>query len=111
MRNARRSNDMPQALMGTFSTGQSAVVGQSSGPIVIETGKTTARLTVTGLNGSNQVKTQKSTNNGQTWADQTTYSSAQTNVGVTVVAGEHWRLVTTAQQALRDIPYKFSMES
>lgn len=95
----------------TFATGSVADSGNASDVMVVPTGVTTARLTITGLDGSNTVKSQKRTTPGGAFADQTTYNSNQSNVAVTVAAGEEWRLLGITQQAIKDIQYKFSCES
>lgn len=104
---------MSQALAGSFNTGSVAcgVGSQQSGVLVVPSSTTTARLTLAGLDGSNTVKTQRSTNNGVTWVDQSTYNSDQNQVGVAVAAGHHWRIVTVAMQPIRSIAYKLSAES
>lgn len=104
---------MSQNVKGTFYSGNSSNAGsQLSDVLVIPTGVTSMKLSVAGaVNASNTVKTQKSTNNGQTWADQSTYNSAQSNTAVTVVAGEHWRLALVASQVLKAIDYSLSVES
>ena len=95
----------------TMATGGNAATGNASDTLIIPTGMTTARLTITGLDGSNTVKTQKRTTPGGAWVDQTTYNSNQSNVAVTVAAGEEWRILGVSQQAIKDISYKFSCES
>lgn len=103
---------MSQNVKGTFASAQSVAVGQVSDALVIPTGVTSMKLTLGGtIDASNTVKTQKSTNNGQTWADQTTYNSAQTNTAVTVAAGEQWRVQNVAQQAFKTLDYSLSAES
>jgi predicted cupin superfamily sugar epimerase len=102
---------MSQCIQGTFTTGAVAAPGEISDALVIPTGTTTARLTTLGLDASNTVKTQKVTAPGTAWADQTTYNSDQTNLGITVAAGEQWRLVHVAATAIKDIRYKLSAES
>lgn len=102
---------MPQVVQGTFATGGVAGSGLDSDDLMIHSSVTTMRLTITGLDGSNTVKTQKRTTPGGAWVDQTTYNSDQSNVGVTVAAGERWQLLTITQQATRDIRYKMSLES
>jgi len=97
-------------LQETFATGSDPVSGNNSDVMTVPTGTTTALLTITGLDASNTVKTQKRTAGG-TFADQTTYNSNQTNTAVTVAAGEEWRIVGITQQAFKDIRYKFSCES
>lgn len=103
-----------QIVQGTFATGGVAITAAQPGGsdvVPVPTGTTTMRLTLTGLDGSNQVKTQKRTSPGGTFVDQTTYSSDQNAVGVTVAAGEEWRVVQVLQQATKDIRYKLSCES
>lgn len=103
---------MPQVVQGTFTTSQAPVsVGQNSDDLVVHSSVTTMRLTITGLDGSNTVKTQKRTSPGGTWVDQTTYNSDQNNVAVTVASGERWQLITITQQPVRDIRYKLSCEN
>lgn len=103
---------MSQAVLaGTFATGASASVGNASAGLLIHSSVTTMRLTTQGLDASNTIKTQKRTTPGGTWVDQTTYNSDQTNVGVTVAAGEEWRVVQLTQQATKDVRYKLSLES
>lgn len=95
----------------TFATGSTASVGNCSDVVNIPTGVTTLLLTTVGLDGSNTIKTQKRTTPGGAWADQTTYSSDQTNTAVTVAAGEEWRVCQVTQQAIKDVRYKLSCES
>ena len=104
---------MTATVAGSFNTGSNVagIADQQSGVLVIQTSTTTAKLTLSGLDANNRVKSQKSTNNGSTWADQTTYNADQSAVGVTVAAGEHWRLQTVAMQAIRTINFKLSAES
>lgn len=96
---------------GTLTTGQNAVSGNASDTLIVPTGYTTMRLTLTGLDGSNTVKTQKRTTPSGAFADQTTYNSNQSNVAVTVAAGEEWRVLGITQQAIKDIQYTLSCES
>ncbi len=103
---------MSQAVKGSFTSGQSVNIGQASDVLVIPSGVVAMALTLGGaIDASNTCKTQKSTDNGQTWADQTTYNSAQAAVAVTVAHGEQWRLVAVAAQALKAIDYTMSVES
>lgn len=102
---------MSQLIQGTFATGQVAAPGNTSDVLVIPSSTTVAKLTTVGLDASNTIKTQKITAPGTAWADQTTYNSDQSNVSVTVAAGEQWRIVQLAQQAIKDVRYKFSCES
>lgn len=103
---------MSQSVSGTFANGQSVGVGIASDVLVIPSGVTAMYLTLgDAIDASNTVKTQKSTNNGLTWADQTTYNSAQNGTSVTVAHGEQWRLVTVAGQASKQISYRMSVEN
>ena len=101
---------MPNNVQGTFSTGQAASVGQISDSVEVPSGFTTMHLTLTGLDGSNTVKTQKRTTPGGAWADDTTYNSDQAATAVTVAHGEEWRLVSVTQQAIRDIQFKIRVD-
>ena len=106
---------MPGPLIqGTFATGSVPITAaqlNGSDVAVVPTGMTTMRLTLTGLDGSNTVKSQKRTTPGGTFVDQTTYSSDQNSVAVTVASGEEWRVVQITQQAIKDIRYKLSLEN
>lgn len=103
---------MSANVSGTFVSGQSANPGQISDTVIIPTNTITARLTIgAGVDGSNNVRTEKSVNNGASWSTVTTYTTVQSNVAVTVVAGEHWRLVAPLAQATKAIGYNFSVES
>lgn len=95
---------------GTFVTASAAAPsgGAISGTCMIPTGTTTMRLTVSGLDASNTVKTQKATSAGGAWSDVTTYNSDQSGVGITVAVGERWRLVQVTQQAIRDVRYSLT---
>jgi hypothetical protein len=98
---------MPGANVGgTLTTGSTASNGiNPSNVCVIPSGRTQMRLTLTGCDASNTVKTQKRTTPGGAWVDQTTYTSNQSATAITVAAGEEWRLLTIAQQAIREIRY------
>ena len=106
---------MPGPLIqATFATGSSPITAaQANGSdvLVVPTGMTSMRLTLTGLDGSNTVKTQKRTTPGGTFTDQTTYNSDQANVAVTVATGEEWRVVQITQQAIKDVRFKMSCEN
>jgi hypothetical protein len=104
---------MSQAIAGTFACGASAGGGgQTSPQLVIPSSTTIAKLTLSGaIDANNTCKTQRSTDNGATWVDQTTYNSAQANVPITVAHGEHWRLVSIVMQAIREIRFKLSVEN
>lgn len=102
---------MSQNVSGTFLSAQSVDIGQISDVLMIPTSVVAMRLNLSGLDASNSVKTQKSVNNGQTWVDQTTYTSNQVNVSVTVAHGEHWRVIEVAQQVGKQMTYSLSVES
>lgn len=93
---------------GTFSTGSNPVSGNASDVLGVTSNGVTMSLTITGLDASNTVKTQKRTAGGA-WSDQTTYTSNQTAKQVTVVGNEEWRLVGVTQQAYKDIQYKLDL--
>ncbi len=103
---------MSQNIKGTFASGASSNAGQLSDTLVIPTNETSAVLNLSGaIDASNTVKTQKTTDNGLTWADVATYNSAQADTAVTVAHGEQWRLLSLAAQAYKSINYSFSAES
>jgi len=102
---------MSQNVKGSFTSANSVNIGENSAELVIPYNIVSMKVNITGLDGSNTVKTQKSTNNGVTWTDQTTYNSNQTNTAVTVAPNEQWRLVAVSQQALKLIDYSLSVES
>jgi len=97
---------------GSFDSGNATVgaAGVAGEVLTVPTGTTSMKLTITGLDGSNTVKTQKRTAGG-VFADQTTYNSNQSATAVTVAAGEEWRLVCVSQQAIEEIQYTLSCES
>jgi hypothetical protein len=96
-------------VQGTFATTSASTGGVASDVCVINTGRTQMRLTITNLDASNTVRTQKRTAGG-VFVDQTTYNSPQNNVAVPVVAGEEWRLVQLTQQVNRDVRYSLIAE-
>lgn len=101
-------------VQATFATGGASITAQQSDgsdAVQVPTGTTTMRVTISGLDASNTVRTQRRTTPGGTWVNQTLYSANQSGSAVTVVAGEEWRLVQVTQQATRDILYKLSCES
>ncbi len=94
---------------GTFATGSSPSTGGNAGQVcIVPTGRTSMLLTLTGCDASNSVKTQKRTSPGGAWVDQTTYTSNQSATSITVATGEEWRLITIAQQAIREIRYELN---
>lgn len=96
---------MPQVIAGTFTTGSVAAPGEISDTLVILEGRTSFRLTLTGLDASNTVKTQKRTSPGGTWVDQVTYNANQNAVSVPAAQREEWRLWQVTQQPVRDVKY------
>ena len=92
-------------IQGTFTTGGSASTGGNTSDVCcIPTGRTQMKLSLTGCDASNTVKSQKRQAGG-VFVDQTTYNTNQSNTVVTVATGEEWRLFTLAQQAVREIRY------
>lgn len=102
---------MSQAIAGTFTTVTLAIAGQVSADLLIPRGPTQAKLTLTGLDASNTVRTRKRTSPGAAWTNQTTFNADQNGTAVTVVEGEQWSLEVVAVQTMRDIRYKFTVES
>jgi hypothetical protein len=102
---------MSQKIAGTFASATGVLLGLTSAQLVIPSTPVQAKLNTTGLDASNTIKTQKSTDNGITWVDQTTYNSDQTNTLVTVAHGEQWRVFLLAQQAGKQIQYSFGVEN
>ena len=70
-----------------------------------------AKLNTVGLDASNTIKTQKSTDNGITWVDQATFNSDQVNTLIAVAHGEQWRIFLLAQQAGKQIQYSLGVEN
>lgn len=99
---------MTQCVKGSFDSGASVQIGETSAELVMPSGSTSLRLTTTGLDANNTVKTQKSVNNGYTWADQTTYNADQAAAQIAAVHGEQWRLVHVAGQAIKRIEYELN---
>ena len=103
---------MSQAVAGTFASGNSAGIGQTSAELMIPSGAVVMKLTAGGaIDASNTVKLQFSTDGGQSWTDGDTYNTAQAGTEITVAHGEVWRLFSVAAQALKEIPYVLSVES
>lgn len=103
---------MAQEIAPTFFSTDISHRSQISDTLVIPSGVTTAILNIAGnIDASNTVRAQSSTDNGQTWAAGTLYSSAQTNVGITVSHGQHWRLFGNLTQAWKTIQASLSVES
>lgn len=102
---------MSQAVDGSFASGGSVQIGEASAELVMPSGSASLKLTTLGLDANNTVKTQKTLNNGYTWADQVTYNADQTATVIPAVHGEQWRLVHVAGQALKRICYEMSAQS
>ena len=79
---------MTAEVSGTFANGGSVGVGIRGDVLVIPSGYTSM----------------------QTWTDQTTYNSAQTDTAVTVAHGEQWVLETVAGQASKQITYRMECD-
>lgn len=70
------------------------------------------KLSLTGLDANNSVKSQRSDDNGQTWTDVTTYTADQAAVAVTDnTANRQYRLNLIKIQAGKTIAYKLTKES
>lgn len=95
---------MPANVQGTFtSVGEpSAVMDADQGQFLFNT---------EGCNASNTLKTQKSTNNGASWTDVTTFNSEQIGTVITPAAGEQYRVVPVSLQSFREIRFKMSREN
>lgn len=103
---------MPQTIAGTFAATVAPAVGLTSDILVVPTGVTTARLNLSGaIDTNNRVHVQKSTDNGRTWTTQNNLATVQSNFGITVAAGEHWRCLQATGQTQKTIQYSLSAES
>lgn len=102
---------MSQNVKGTFASGASVQIGETSPELVMPSGSVSLKLTTTGLDANNTVKTQKSINSGHTWVDQVTYNADQAATVIAAVHGEQWRLQHVAGQAIKRIDYSLSAES
>ncbi|MFM2288842.1 MAG: hypothetical protein RL684_1985 [Pseudomonadota bacterium] len=102
---------MSQKIAGTFASATGVLLGLTSAQLVIPSTPPQAKLNTTGLDASNTIKTQKSTDNGASWVDQVTYNSDQVNTLITVAHGEQWRVFLLAQQAGKQIQYSLGVES
>lgn len=102
---------MSQCVKGSFASGASVQIGETSDALVIPTGLANLKLTTTGLDANNTIKTQKTLNSGYTWVDQVTYNADQAAVNVPAVHGEQWRVQHVAGQAAKIIAYELSAQS
>lgn len=99
-------------IQASFTTGSTASTGGVASDVLNPPANaTTMRLTLTGLDASNTVKTQKRTSPGGVFVDQTTYNSDQVAVSVPVTTSEEWRLMTISMQPIKTIAFKLSCES
>lgn len=111
---------MPQDIKGTFSPGPGGNPNAYSDTLVIHSTATVARLSLGGFPGypgdsGDSVKTQKSLNNGRTWADQSTYSVPASDsrvlvATVSVAHGEQWRLMVVGRPT-KSVDYSLSITS
>jgi hypothetical protein len=102
---------MSQKIAGTFASATGVLLGLTSAQLVIPSTPVQAKLNTVGLDASNTIKTQKSTDNGVTWADQATFNSDQVNTLIAVAHGEQWRIFLLAQQAGKQIQYSLGVEN
>lgn len=102
---------MSQKIAGTFASATGVLLGLTSAQLVIPSTPVQAKLNTTGLDASNTIKTQKSTDNGVSWVDQATFNSDQVNTLITVAHGEQWRIFLLAQQAGKQIQYSLGVEN
>lgn len=102
---------MSQKIAGTFASATGVLLGLTSAQLVIPSTPVQAKLNTTGLDASNTIKTQKSTDNGITWVDQATLNSDQVNTLIAVAHGEQWRIFLLAQQAGKQIQYSLGVEN
>lgn len=102
---------MSQNVKGSFASGASVSVGETSPELVMPSGSASFKLTTVGCDANNTVKTQKTLNNGYTWADQVTYNAEQAATVIAAVHGEQWRLVHVAGQALKRVEYEMKADA
>jgi hypothetical protein len=109
---------MSQKIAGTFAgSAGTNTAGQTSDVLMLPTGMTDLRLTVTGdVDANNQVRLQRSTSNGAAWSTAHTASSAVSNaslvgLGLTVDVFQQWRVLSLTSQAGKTIHYSLSAEN
>lgn len=102
---------MSQKIAGTFASASGVLLGLTSAQLVIPSTPVQAKLNTVGLDASNTIKTQKSLDNGVSWADQATFNADQTNTLIAVAHGEQWRIFLLAQQAGKQIQYSLGVEN
>lgn len=100
-------------IAGSFTSGTAHSANVSAGHQVSARLQAGAmKLTLTGLDANNSVKTQRSDDNGVTWTDVTTYVADQAAVVVTDnTLGRQYQLVLVKIQAGKVIAYKLTKES
>jgi hypothetical protein len=100
-------------IAGSFTSGTAHSANTTAGQQI--SGRLQAgsmKLTLTGLDANNSVKTQRSDDNGNTWTDVTTYTADQAAVAVTdATLGRQYQLVLVKIQAGKTITYKMTKES
>lgn len=98
---------------GSFTSGTAHTANVSAGHQISGSLQAGAmKLTLTGLDANNSVKTQRSDDNGNTWTDVTTYTADQAAVAVTdATLGRQYRLNLVKIQAGKTIAYKLTKES
>lgn len=102
---------MSQKIAGTFASATGSLLGLTSAQLVIPSTPVQAKLNTVGLDASNTIKTQKSTDNGVTFVDQATFNSDQVNTLIAVAHGEQWRIFLLAQQPGKQIQYSLGVEN
>lgn len=106
---------MTVTIAGTFSAGSNSVGDgdMQSGVLVIgSTLSGNALLSSEGtVDTNNKFRTQKSTDNGATWANVAVINTLVTNQTVAVVAGEQWRISSVNVQARKSLGYKLTLEN
>jgi hypothetical protein len=102
---------MTAVVSGTFASGQSAAPFVPSDVLVVPDLTTNIYLTLTGdIDANNTVRRRRSLDNGQTWANGTTYTAPISGVSVLVTAGDQWSFQTVLSQPGKTIGWKISAE-
>jgi hypothetical protein len=106
---------MTATVAGTFATGANGLNDgdqQSEALVINATLSGTMLVTTTGdYSGSNKIRLQKSTDNGETWANFSIISSEVANQAVNVAAGEQWRASVNNAQVRKTLGYKLTLEN
>lgn len=79
-----------------------AVIDANQGPFLVET---------SGVTAANSIKSQKSTNNGVTWTDVSTYITDIVRVTITPGVDESYRFIAVSMQANKQVRIKATRES